>query len=211
MELNTHSIQLYKYKLRWNTGCDNLIKNNIKCSLRRHKLLLALTMEREIPDRSSLVSCLSGDRALQTSCCGNLPLEPVCRPSALHRILVCSVRRPAVLVHNIGQRLLGSPSGNHVLPAHKVCWDYTCSSFYFCSWHFDKFCVHLLNSAVSLNAVPRRTLCWVWPLSCPILLLGCSTYASFTWEVMQRFRTRMSCTGEMLSRVFYCKSHFLAF
>lgn len=68
---------------------------------------------------TALVSCPSGDRVVQTSCCGNLSVEPVCRPSALQRLLVCSVYRPAVLRHDVWQHLSG-PSGNLVLSAHKV-------------------------------------------------------------------------------------------
>lgn len=41
--------------------------------------------------------CPSGDWAVQTSGCGNLFVEPVCRPSALQCLLVCAVHRPAVL------------------------------------------------------------------------------------------------------------------
>lgn len=166
---------------------------------------------------TSLVSCPSGDRAVQTSGCGNLSVEPVCRPSALQCLLVCSVHRPAVLRRHVWQRL-SRPSGNHVLPAHKV-WrdylDYTNPSFVdVCAWSYTR-CVllcnllfsscllHLLNPTVSLNVVQHRTLFWVWPSWCPISLLDCSTYASSTWEVMQLFRMRTSCTGEMLSPVLY--------
>lgn len=46
---------------------------------------------------SSLVFCPSGDWAVQTPGCGNLSVEPVCRPSALQCLLVCAVHRPAVL------------------------------------------------------------------------------------------------------------------
>lgn len=78
--------------------------------------------------------------------------------------------------------------------------DYYYFHVFICTWHYTGrilfiFCV----STVSLNVVPHRTLFWVWPSWCPISLLDCSTYASSTWEVMQLFRTRTSCTGEMLS------------
>lgn len=159
-----------------------------------------------------LLSCPSGDRAVQTSGCGNLSVEPVCRPSPLHCLLVCSVRRTAVLRHHVWQRL-GRPSGNHVLPARKVWCDnvdyilFLCVCLYLmlytsCVVYNLVFSLlHLLNPTVSLNVVPRRTLFWVWRSWCPISLLGCSTYASSTWEVMQPFRMRTSCTGEMLCPV----------
>lgn len=66
-----------------------------------------------------LVFCPSGDRAVQTSRCGNLSVESVCCPSALQRLLVCSVHCPAVLGHHVSQPFCRQ-SGNHVLPAHKV-------------------------------------------------------------------------------------------
>lgn len=54
---------------------------------------------------------------------------------------------------------------------------------------------------VCLNAVPHHTLSWVWPLWCHIWLLACSTCASSTWEVMQQFRMRTLCTGEVFFNV----------
>lgn len=72
-------------------------------------------------------------------------------------------------------------------------------------YHLDPHCVGVCFSkstdvfAVCLSVVPHRTLFWVSPSWCPIWLSGCSTYASFTWEVMQLFRMRTSCTGEMFS------------
>lgn len=62
-------------------------------------------------------------------------------------------------------------------------------------------CCDLTNSTVSLNVVPRRTLFWVWPSWCPISLSDYSAYASSTWEVLQLFKMRMSCTGERISGV----------
>lgn len=163
---------------------------------------------------TALVSCPSGDRVVQTSCCGNLSVEPVCRPSALQRLLVCSVYRPAVLRHNVWQHLSG-PSGNHVLPAHKVwCDNVDCTNYSFmcvCTWLNTRgifvysvlSSLNFFNLPVSLNVVPHHTLFWVWPSWCPISPLDCSTYASSIWEGMQLFRMRTSCTGEVFSTVTY--------
>lgn len=68
----------------------------------------------------SLCPCvLSGVWVVPTSCSWDLSVEPICRPSALQCLLVCSVRRAAVLRHH-EWKCLTRPSGNSVLPAHKV-------------------------------------------------------------------------------------------
>lgn len=60
-----------------------------------------------------------------------------------------------------------------------------------------------LQRPVSLSVVALRTLFWAWPSWCPTLLSDCSTYASSTWEAMQLFRMKMSCTGEIITQLFY--------
>lgn len=59
---------------------------------------------------------------VQGSCSWNLSVEPVCRPSPLQRLLVCSVRCAAMLRGHEWKCLI-RPSGNYVLPALKVLWD----------------------------------------------------------------------------------------
>lgn len=63
-----------------------------------------------------------------------------------------------------------------------------------------------LKCPVSLSVVPLPTLFWAWLSWCPILLSGCSTYASSTWEAMQLFRMKTLCTGEIIKAVW--RLHF---
>lgn len=148
----------------------------------------------------------SGVWVVQASCSWNLSVEPICRPSALQRLLVCSVHCAAMLRHHEWKCLI-RPSGNYVLPAHKVQWNVEEST---CLWVFLFFFLRppidffpLLSRPVSLSVVPLHTLFWAWPSWFPILLSDCSTYASSTWEAMQLFRMKMSCTGEIITLLTY--------
>lgn len=121
-----------------------------------------------------------GDRTLPAARCGNLSLEPVCRPSALQHLLVGSVCRPAVLRHHVCQRHCW-PAGSSVLPAVKV-WLCICHCvvdwWHACVTRYD--CALFVTPPVSLNVAPRRTHCWAWPSWCPISLWDCWTYANST-------------------------------
>lgn len=150
-----------------------------------------------------LLVFFSGVWAVQASCGWNLSVEPICRPSALQRLLVCSVHCAAMLRHHEWKCLI-RPSGNYVLPAHKVQWNVEEST---CLWVFLFFLrppidfPPPLSRPVSLSVVPLHTLFWAWPSWCPILLSDCSTYASSTWEAMQLFRMKTSCTGEIIAQL----------
>ncbi len=117
---------------------------------------------------TSLLFCPSGDRAVQTSGCRNLSVEPVCRPRALHSLLVRLVHLPAVLRHHVWRRL-SRPSGNHVLPAHKV-WCANVAHYTYCPF----VCLHWMLNSSCFCLQKHCFTCW--PLQC--LRMLCHTVFS---------------------------------
>lgn len=104
----------------------------------------------------------SGVWVVQASCSWNLSVEPICRPSALQRLLVCSVHCAAMLRHHEWKCLI-RPSGNYVLPAHKVQWNVEEST---CLWVFFFF----LRPAIDFFP-PFHVQC-LWVLCHSILSFG---------------------------------------
>lgn len=148
---------------------------------------------------TALVSCPSGDRVVQTSCCGNLSVEPVCRPSALQRLLVCSVYRPAVLRHDVWQHLSG-PSGNLVLSAHKV-WCGDCTIYAFrcvCTWLKTRCILFPIQFISNLNFFSTSQRLW---MLCHTILssgsdLRCVLSCSWTAQPMQVLSGRVCGCSE---------------